>query len=77
MTETVLQVSGMTCDGCERSIVNALRRLDGVEQARADHKTGRVSVGHAEGVRVAALEAAVEDAGYDVVPEGRRDLPMA
>ena len=37
-----LQVQGMSCSGCEQRIGTALRRLDGVVEATADHVTGGV-----------------------------------
>jgi len=37
-----LQVQGMSCSGCEQRIGAALRRLDGVVEATADHLTGEV-----------------------------------
>ncbi len=39
-----LQVRGMSCAGCERRIGAALRRLDGVVEATADHTSGQVRV---------------------------------
>lgn len=37
-----LQVQGMSCSGCEQRIGTALRRLDGVVEATADHVIGEV-----------------------------------
>ena len=37
-----LQVQGMSCSGCEQRIGAALRRLDGVVDAIADHTSGQV-----------------------------------
>lgn len=66
-----MQVSGMSCSGCERRIDNALARLDGVRQSGADHRTGRVRVAFdpAE-VSVAAVRARIEQLGYAVVGPG-------
>jgi copper chaperone len=63
-----LRVDGMSCGGCEASVVDALRDVDGVESAEADHETGRVSVeGEAD---EEALRAAVEEAGYALEETG-------
>ncbi|MEO3936863.1 cation transporter [Dermatophilaceae bacterium Soc4.6] len=35
-------MQGMSCAGCEQRIGTALRRLDGVAEATADHLTGEV-----------------------------------
>ncbi len=39
-----LHVEGMTCSGCEQRLSKALRRVDGVREAAADHRTGEVRV---------------------------------
>jgi copper chaperone len=45
MSQTItLNVSGMTCGGCENAVKRALGRLAGVEQADASHAAGRVTV---------------------------------
>lgn len=44
MAQTMLQVQGMTCTGCERRIGTALRRVDGVREVTADHTTAEVWV---------------------------------
>lgn len=57
-----LRVSDMHCEGCETSVVDALRDVDGVEDASADHETGEVAVdGDADDDE---LRRAVEEAGY-------------
>jgi copper chaperone CopZ len=38
MAEQTLAVSGIHCDGCEASIENGLKRLDGVRAVKADHR---------------------------------------
>ena len=37
-----LQVQGMSCSGCEQRLGTALRCLDGVAEATADHVSGEV-----------------------------------
>jgi copper chaperone len=68
MAESVtLQVEGMTCTGCEQRLGKALRRVDGVREATADHRTGQVRVRFDPGVTDrAALAAQVHTAGYEV-----------
>ncbi len=39
-----IPVKGMHCDGCERTLALALRRLDGVLDATADREAERVTV---------------------------------
>ncbi len=68
MAESVtLQVEGMTCTGCEQRLGNALRRVDGVREAAADHRSGEVRVRFDSDVTDrAALAAQVHTAGYEV-----------
>lgn len=66
-----LTVGGMTCGGCEQSVRNALGRVPGVGEVNADHVTGLVIVGTDGSIERSVLEAAVEDAGYLVVPQGK------
>lgn len=59
-----LQVSGMTCGGCARSITRAIEALPLVERALVDLKTGEVTV---EGTAdEQAVRQAVEEAGFEV-----------
>lgn len=65
--ERTIGVAGMTCTGCEESIQKALGRLDGVEDARADHEQGEVAVRYDSGrVTDADIEERIRAAGYDV-----------
>ncbi len=72
MTATVLlQVEGMTCTGCEERIGKVLGRLEGVREARADHRTGQVRVTFdaarvASGPLAALAGERIERAGYRV-----------
>ncbi|KTG10288.1 heavy metal transporter [Haloprofundus marisrubri] len=60
---TTLTVEGMSCDGCEKSVVEALEGVDGVDSASADHEANTASVeGDADPLD---LVVAVNDAGYE------------
>jgi copper chaperone CopZ len=62
-----MTVAGMTCTGCEQRIGKALRRLDGVRQADADHATGHVEVVFdPEAVTVEQISERLATAGYGV-----------
>lgn len=68
-TTTTLQISGMTCGGCVRSVTGVLSRLDGVTSADVSLEAGTAVVQYDEAkVSPAALASAVEDAGFDVAP---------
>lgn len=61
MTVT-LTVKGMSCDGCEQTVEEALRDVDGVESVTVDRTNNSATIdGEAEPT---ALVTAVEDAGY-------------
>jgi copper chaperone CopZ len=65
---TTIDVEGMSCEHCERTVEEALRDVSGVTDATADREDGRASVkGDAD---AAALVAAVEDAGYTAAADG-------
>ena len=67
MEKITIQVEGMTCGGCVNSIQNALNGRDGVQDAVADLESGSVTVDFDPAVvQRPALEAAIEDAGFDV-----------
>ncbi|MDX2154626.1 MAG: copper-translocating P-type ATPase [Bryobacteraceae bacterium] len=60
-----LEVKGMTCAGCARTIVEALLATPGVLDAKADHAAGSASVRVSPGVGGEDLIGAVRAAGYD------------
>ena len=60
-------VRGMTCGGCEASVVRAVQKVTGVVEARADHRAGRVHVRALADVEPAAVRGRIEGAGYDVI----------
>ena len=67
MEQTTLEVTGMACDGCEATVIEALEALQGVSSATANHETDEVRVEHDETtVDESDLSATIEDAGYEV-----------
>lgn len=69
MAENVtLQVEGMTCTGCEQRLGKALRRMDGVREATANHRSGQIRVRFDPAVTDrTALAAQIDIAGYSVI----------
>lgn len=62
MSQTIT-VEGMSCEGCEQTVEDALKGVSGVESATADREAETATVeGEAD---VQALVEAVDDAGYD------------
>lgn len=66
MERKTIPVSGMSCNGCEQNVENALGNVEGVTRIEADHQDGTVELVAEDAVTDEDIEAAVEDAGYDV-----------
>lgn len=66
MKRRTISVTGMSCTGCEQNVENALRTVEGVTRAEADHGDDAVDVVAEDEVDDDDLEAAIEEAGYDV-----------
>ncbi len=60
-------VAGMTCGHCVRSVKGELGKLDGVTDVAVDLKTGTVNVTSTAELDRDAIEAAVDEAGYQYV----------
>ena len=73
--EMSLTVQGMTCAACVSRVERALQKVEGVLDASVNLATERAVVRHVPGaVSPARIEAAVRDAGYDVLQiEGGQD----
>ena len=61
-----LSVTGMSCNGCEQNVENALRNVEGVRKVEADHDAGTVDVVVEDDASDDRLTKAVHDAGYDL-----------
>jgi copper chaperone CopZ len=57
-----LTVEGMSCEGCEQTVEDALKTVGGVESANADRTSNTATVEGAADID--ALVNAVNDAGY-------------
>ncbi|WP_430506201.1 heavy-metal-associated domain-containing protein [Haloparvum sp. PAK95] len=67
MERKTISVTGMSCNGCEQNVETALRNLDGVNRIEADYEADTVTVVLEDGVSDDDVNAAIEQAGYDVV----------
>jgi copper chaperone len=59
-----LQVEGMSCDGCVRSVTKSVQSLDGNAKVDVDLASKKVRV--ESQASLDAVKAAISDAGYDV-----------
>jgi copper chaperone len=57
-------VTGMTCGHCVASVTEEVQEVPGVESVDVALDTGKLTVTGAEAVDRAAVQAAVEEAGY-------------
>ncbi|MDE1897504.1 MAG: mercury(II) reductase [Xanthomonadaceae bacterium] len=64
MTSVPLQITGMTCEHCARTIESALQSVPGVRSASVIYPAGVAEVTADASVKVAALLAAVRARGY-------------
>ncbi|MEO8695554.1 MAG: heavy-metal-associated domain-containing protein [Acidimicrobiales bacterium] len=67
MTTQTVSVAGMTCDHCVRAVTAEVSKIAGVERVGVDLSSGSVTIVSREPVDQAALAAAVDEAGYEVV----------
>ena len=67
MASISLNVEGMTCGGCEKSVTKVLLAKDGVSSVTASHSAGTVAIEFDDGkIQAGELAAAIETAGFDV-----------
>jgi copper chaperone len=71
MTTTTLHVTGMTCEHCVAAVSEELGRIDGVSDVAVELNAGGVTpvtVTSAGPLEPGVLAAAVDEAGYELVP---------
>ena len=66
MKETIINVKGMVCNGCENRVKNALKTIDGVEEVEANYTNGIVKVKSKDEVEESTLKDKIEDIGFEV-----------
>ncbi|TDC68723.1 heavy-metal-associated domain-containing protein [Streptomyces hainanensis] len=76
-TVSTYTVSGMTCAHCVGSVSAEVGRIPGVSGVEVVLETGRVTVASEGPVDNAAVSAAVEEAGYEVVAGPEGEAPAA
>ncbi len=65
-TTTTITVDGMTCGHCVAAVETEVGKVDGVTDVSVDLATGQVTVVAEETPDPGLLQAAVEEAGYEV-----------
>jgi len=64
MSEVVLKVTGMSCEGCSGSINNVVGKIDGVTSVNADHDNDKVTINGT--FELAQVKEAITKAGFTV-----------
>jgi copper chaperone CopZ len=65
---TTFQVTGMSCDHCQRAVTEEISRVPGVQGITVDLATGSVTVTATRPVDRADVAHAVGEAGYTLIP---------
>ena len=66
-TTATYTVSGMTCGHCVSSVTEEVTSIPGVIDVKVDLTSGSVTVISVAPVEEAAVKAAVDEAGYELV----------
>ncbi|MGZ4616365.1 MAG: heavy-metal-associated domain-containing protein [Actinomycetes bacterium] len=66
-TET-FRVEGMTCDHCRKAVTTEVSAVAGIQAVSVDIESGTVTVSADQPVDRADIAAAVDEAGYTLVP---------
>lgn len=64
MATAEYNVTGMSCEHCEKAVVDEVRKLAGVTSAEASAATGTLKITSEVELSQTDVLAAVEDAGY-------------
>lgn len=67
MKEIKLNVEGMSCEGCEKRIQNALSVIENVENVKASHKESEVIISLKSEIDESILKETITDLGFEVV----------
>ena len=65
--KTILRIEGMSCENCVRHVKEALEAVAGVKSADVNLKDKTAAVEHGDESNPAMLEAAVVEAGYELL----------
>lgn len=73
MAQATYTVGGMTCEHCVASVTEEISELDGVRSVEVDLASGQVTVTSQAPLPLAAVRAAVIEAGYQLASSGKLD----
>ena len=70
------QIRGMYCPNCEKRIMTALGKMDGVKAVRVDYASGRAEIESKKPLDREQLQSALQDLGYEL-SAGSNELTRA
>ncbi len=65
--KTTIITQGMHCNGCETRMVNALNNLEDIKGAKADAKSGKVTIKHTNAETVDEAKLLIAEIGFEVL----------
>lgn len=65
--KTTIMTKGMHCNGCETRMVNALNNLEDIKAAKADAKSGKVTIKHNNAETVDEAKSLITEIGFEVL----------
>ena len=66
--QTTIKVSGMTCGHCVSAVTMELSLLPSVTEVDIDLESGQVTITSDTALEQAQLATAIDEAGYELVP---------
>ena len=66
MSLSVITVTGMSCEHCEKAVRAEISAIPGVSRVDVDLASGEVKIRAESAPQMTALRAAVEEAGYQL-----------
>lgn len=66
--QTTIEVSGMTCGHCVSAVTMELSLLPSVTEVDVDLESGQVTITSDTALEQAQLATAIDEAGYELVP---------
>lgn len=68
MQTTIINIKGMTCMGCVRSIKNVLEKMPGVRSAEVSLEDAQVTIEYdASLTSIDQFKLAIEEAGFEAI----------
>lgn len=68
MQTTIINIKGMTCMGCVRSIKNVLEKIPGVSSAEVSLEDAQVTIQYDAAITgIDQFKQAIEEAGFETI----------